>query len=88
MIIPKYIIKKTPYEYAKGYHWFEILDGKYEGVHFNFSKIKVLNDTLDFQYNLLRLPANIESDDVNLKNIIGEILLENIKRGYYESDTK
>jgi hypothetical protein len=88
MTIPKYIIKTTPYEYANGYHWFEILDGNYKGVHFNFSKITVTNDILDFQYNLLTLPANIDEHDVNLKNTIGNILLENIQRGNYELDTE
>ena len=88
MTIPKYIIKTTPYEYANGYHWFEILDGNYKGVHFNFSKITVDNETLDFQYNLLVVPANIDENDVELKELIGKILLENIERGNYELDTK
>ena len=88
MTIPKYIIKTTPYEYANGYHWFEILEGSYKGLQFNFSNIKVVDDMLDFQYNLLLVPLDVNENDVELKELIGNILLEHIERGYYELDTK
>jgi len=88
MTLPKYIIKTTPYEYANGYHWFEILEGSYQGVHFNFSKISVENNLLDFQYNLLAMPLNVNENDIELKELIGNILLEHIERGNYELDTK
>ena len=87
MTLPKYIVKTPVYQYAKSYYWIEVLEGKYEGLQFNFSKIEVVDEMLDFQYNLLSIPTNIEVDD-ELKQLIGEILIQIIERGQYELNPK
>jgi hypothetical protein len=87
MNTPKYIIKTPVYKYAKSYYYIDILEGKYTGLQFNFSKIEVVDTNVSFVYNLLRIPSDIEVN-AELEQVVGDILNDIIERGYYEFDTK
>ncbi len=87
-MVPKYIIKTPVYQYAKSYYHIDVLDGRYEGLQFNFSKIEIINDgedkKLSFQYNLLSIPQEIEVDE-ELEQVVSDILQHIIERGYYDN---
>ena len=92
MTIPKYIIKENPsytpiYQLSRPKHCFEIVEGEFTGLIFSFGRMDVKNNTVEFNYDILNLPENIELNN-NVEKIIGEILNNLIERGYYEFDTK
>ena len=92
MTIPKYEIKPNPgyspiYKLSRPKHCVEIVDGVFAGLIFSFDRIKIEEDSINFNYNLLYIPDNVELD-THTEKFVGEILNDIIKRGYYELDTK
>lgn len=102
MILSNCTIKLNPkenpvYPYSQSDHYFELTDGKYAGIHFDFSKIEIIKDgpnkKINFSYNLLYVPEHISivtisGTTIQLENIIGDILQQIIERGYYELNTE
>lgn len=83
----KYEIRKNPsespvYPHTKIDHFIEIMEGPYEGVHFNFGPIQFMgedeegNGKINFDYNLLFLPENINLDEdrPGLEDMVGTTL--------------
>ena len=101
-MLSNYEIKSNPkdkpvYPYSQSDHYFELTEGRYAGVHFDFSKIEITQDgpgrKINFSYNLLYVPEHISivtisGTTIELENIIGDVLQQIIERGYYEFDTK
>jgi len=93
MMTLNYIIKPNPknnpvYPYARTDYYFEIVDGDFTGIHFSFGEIDItINKEIVFDYNLLYIPEQVILTQ-ELKELIGNILLEHIERGNYELDTK
>ena len=63
---------------------FKIIEGKYKDVIYYYGKVKFIEDNgsmrLKFDYNVARNPENADTDSDEFKNIIGDILAENIER--------
>ena len=93
MITQNYIIKSNPknnpvYPYARTEYYFEIIDGDFAGIHFSFGEIDITADKeIVFDYNLLYIPEQVILTQ-ELKDLIGNILLEHIERGNYELNTE
>ena len=66
------------------YSGFKITEGKYKDVIYYYGKVKFVEDgesmRLKFDYNVARNPENADTDNKEFKNIIGDILAENIER--------
>lgn len=86
--MPTFVTKPNPkdnptYPYARSETYFEITDGEFLGLHFNFGNIETINGNINFDYNLLFIPEGIAINS-GIERVIGDILQELIERGYYE----
>ena len=94
MKLPEFKIIPNPKEkpifpYANANFYIEIIDGEFAEVCFCFETIKVINEVIYFDYNILWIPDEMEIEpELDFETIVGEILQDIIQRGNYELDTK
>jgi hypothetical protein len=92
MSLPKYEIRPNPsyspiYKLSRPKHCVEISEGVFAGLIFSFDKIQIEEGNINFTYNLLYIPDNIELD-TQTEAFVGEILTDIIQRGNYEFNTE
>ena len=63
---------------------FKISEGKFKDVIYYYGKVKFIEEDeklrLKFDYNVARNPDNVDTDGEEFRQVIGDILAENIER--------
>ena len=61
-----------------------IEDGEYKDVIYLYGKVQFIEENehlrLKFDYQVLRNPNNVDTESENFRNIIGDILTENVEK--------
>ena len=74
--------ENTQYEDNSTTHYLEVVDGKYEGMHFTFGKIEFLgeddegNGKIEFDYTLLNLPEpySLDEERDEIEEVVSQVL--------------
>lgn len=80
--------ENTQYKENESTHYLEVVEGKFEGMHFTFGKIEFVgeddqgNGQIQFDYDLLNLPDpyKLEESRDEIEHIVGEVLRTILER--------